>query len=70
MVNGERWIETPPPVQGVSGQLLEARLTRVRENTRARCCRKRTDVENDIKLRQEQLSQEKHSRREEELFYE
>ena len=68
MVNGETWIETPPPMQGLSGQLLEARQTRVRERTRTRYCRKRTEVENDIKLRQEQLSQEQsaqHSRFEE-----
>lgn len=58
MVNGETWIETLPPMQGLSGNLLEARQTRVRERTRTRYCRKRTDVENDIKLRQEQLSQE------------
>ena len=58
MVNGETWIETLPPMQGLSGNLLEARLTRVREQTRTCYCRKRTDVENDIKLRQEQLSQE------------
>ncbi len=58
MVNGETWIETLPPMQGLSGNLLEARHTRVRERTRTRYCRKRTDVENDIKLRQEQLSQE------------
>ncbi len=58
MVNGERWIEIPPPLQGVSGQLLEARHKRIRERTRTHYCRKRTDVENEIQLRQEQLSQE------------
>jgi hypothetical protein len=73
MVNGERWIETSLPMLGLSENLLEARRTRVRERTRTRYCRKRTDVENDIKLRQEQLSQEhpaQHSRREEGLSQE
>jgi hypothetical protein len=63
LVNGERWIQTPPPMPGVSGHLLEARHTRVRERTRTRYCRKRTEVENEMKLRQEQLSQEQSAQR-------
>lgn len=55
LLAGEHTVQTKKPQKGVTGQFLEERIVQIQAQTRKNYCKPRTEVEREIRERQDRL---------------